>query len=106
VALFTSHFFGDFKMALNLRALVLTQSTPHSSDLPPVNWYNYASPDAAATILTVGYFNLANKKLNVGDSIWAMALAGTAGSDRLDLIVTAIAAGVVTVAVNTSASGA
>jgi hypothetical protein len=93
-------------MALNNRSLVLAISVPHTADAAPTNFYKYASPDAAATIVAAGYFNNVRDKLKVGDIIEAVALAGGATADRLDLVVTAVpATGNVTVAVNGEAAG-
>lgn len=93
-------------MALNLRALTLYASTPHTADVGSVNWYKYGTADVAATVLAAGYFNNARDKLRVNDCIEVLSAAAGTG-DRLDVIVTAVpASGNVTVAVNTSASGA
>jgi len=92
-------------MAFNIRSLTLYASAPVATNTA-VNFYVYATADAAATVLTAGYFNDARSKLKVNDVIEAMAVA-TATGDRLTLKVTAApASGNVTVAVNTSASGA
>lgn len=93
-------------MALNNRALVQDASVPYAADTAPCNFYKYASADAAATIVAAGYFNNVRDKLKVGDIIEAVALAGTASADRLELVVTAApATGNVTVAVNGEAAG-
>lgn len=93
-------------MALNIRSLALANSTPYGTAGKTVNWYNYGTADAVATVIAAGYFNGARDKLKVNDSIDAMCLADGVG-DRVSLIVTAVpAAGNVTVAVNTDAGGA
>ena len=67
--------------------------------------YFHASTEAAATVLTAGYFNAQRDDLKVGDVILVSAgIGGTA--DILMLHVTAApATGNVTVAANTGASG-
>ena len=92
-------------MALNNRALVLYASVPHTSDSPPVNFYKYATPDAAAAVVAAGYFNNLRDKLKVNDVIMALCVAAGVG-DIVQLIVTAApATGNVTVAVNGEAAG-
>lgn len=92
-------------MALNLRSLALVNSTPYGSAGKTVNWYNYATADAQATVIAAGYFNDARAKLKVNDCIDVLTVADGVG-DRLGLIVTAVpASGNVTVAVNGEASG-
>lgn len=87
------------------RSLVLFASTPTGVANTAVNWYVYASGDAAATITTAGYFNGARDKLKVNDIIFVMAVAAGTG-DFLALKVTAApATGDVTVAVNSEAAG-
>ncbi len=93
-------------MPFNIRSLALHNSTPFGTAGKAVNWYNYASADAVATVIAAGYFNAArDPKLKVNDVVECMCLADGVG-DRVSVIVTASpAAGDVTVAVNTDASG-
>ncbi|CDX54570.1 hypothetical protein MPL1032_190155 [Mesorhizobium plurifarium] len=88
------------------RSLCLVNSVPYGTAGAKVNFFHYATGDAAATVLTDGYFNAARDKLQVNDVIEAMTVAGGTG-DKLSIKVTASpASGNVTVAVNTDASGA
>lgn len=92
-------------MALNIRSLVLEASVPFANDTAPINFYKYATPDAAATVVAAGYFNNARDKLRVNDVITVMAVATGVG-DILQMIVTAVpASGNITVAVNGEAAG-
>lgn len=71
-----------------------------------VSWYNASFTQAPATVLAAGFFNFARETLRVNDHISVMCSAGGTG-DKIEVIVTAVpATGNVTVAVNTSASGA
>ncbi|RWI96090.1 hypothetical protein [Mesorhizobium sp.] len=88
------------------RSLSLVNSVPYGSSGAKVNFFHYATADAAATVTTDGYFNAARDKLQVNDVIEAMTVAGGVG-DKLSLKVTAApASGNVTTAVNTDAAGA
>jgi hypothetical protein len=92
-------------MAFNKRSLCLFNSTPYGTASKTVNWYGYATADAAATVVAAGYFNDARDKLKVNDVIMVMAVADGTG-DWLLLKATAVpASGDVTVAVNAEASG-
>lgn len=91
-------------MALNIRSLILYASAPVATN-QSINFYKYATTEAVATVTAANYFNGAANKLKVGDQIDAVCAVGGA-LDRVNLQVTAIAAGVVTVAINTDASGA
>lgn len=91
-------------MAFNIRSLALYFSAPYDTN-KQVNFYKYATKDAAATVTTAGYFNDARSKLKVNDVIECMAVAGGTG-DHLVLRVTAApATGNVTVAADTAAAG-
>lgn len=93
-------------MAFEARSLCLNNSTPYGTAGRAVDFFHYATPDAAATVTTAGYFNAARDKLSVNDVIEALCVADGVG-DRQSLIVTAApATGNVTVAVNTDAAGA
>lgn len=93
-------------MAFEPRSLCLFNSTPYGSAGKRVDWMAYATPDAVATVVAAGYFNNARAKLRVNTVIEALCVADGVG-DRVSLTVTAVpAAGNVTVAVNTDASGA
>jgi hypothetical protein len=95
-------------MALNKRAVVQAHSIPYANDTPPCNIYEYATPDAVATVIAAGYFNglRDDGRIRVNDIIGSQcAMGGVA--DYVRLIFTAVpATGNVTVAVNTGASGA
>lgn len=92
-------------MAFNIRSLSLYASAPVDTNVA-VNFYTYATADAAATVLAAGYFNDARSKLQVNDVIECMAVA-TGTGDRLKLTVTAApATGNVTVAVDPEAAAA
>jgi len=56
-------------MSLNLRSLILVCSSPHTADTPSTKLWFYASPDAAASIITDGYFNNARDQLSTNDVI-------------------------------------
>lgn len=93
-------------MAFEPKSLSLYNSVPFGSAGKRVDFMNYATPDAVATVIAAGYFNNARAKLQVNTVIDAMCLADAVG-DRVSLIVTAVpASGNVTVAVNTDATGA
>lgn len=92
-------------MSFNIRSLVLYASCPVDTN-KAVNFYKYATPDAAATVLTAGYFNDARSKLKVNDAIEIVAVANGTG-DQLRVTVTAApASGNVTVAVDPEAAAA
>ncbi len=93
-------------MAFKAQSLVLDTSVPHTSDVAPVSFLKYATPDAVATVIAAGYFNNARAKLAVNDQIDAVCVA-TGVADRISMSVTAVpASGNITVAINTDASGA
>lgn len=99
-------------MAFNPRSLALFNSSPYGTAGKSVNFYNYATADAVATVIAAGYFGtgvsgvVGSNKLNVNDVIEALCVADGVG-DRVSLIVTAVpAGGNITVAVNTDAAGA
>lgn len=84
-------------MALNIKALSRTGTSDRGSR-NQANHYVYSTPDAAATLNAAGYFNDGATKFNLkkGDRIFcSVAVDGTPA--MLDLIVTNVAAGVVTV---------
>ncbi|MDG4894622.1 hypothetical protein P9272_13675 [Mesorhizobium sp. WSM4976] len=88
------------------RSLSLYNSVPYGAGGKRVDFFNYATPDAVATVTTAGYFNNARSKLLVNSVIEAVCVADGVG-DRVSLIVTASPpTGNVTVAVNTDAAGA
>ena len=91
-------------MALNLRSLSLVNSVPVGTAGDNVNFYHYATTDAAATVITAGYFDGAAAKLKKGDVIEAVTTwSGT--PDRVSLLVSAVTSTTVTFAVNLDASG-
>lgn len=92
-------------MALVLRSLANFASAPHGSAGATVNFYVYASNDAAATVLAGGYFNEARNKLKVNDVIFIMAVAGGVGDLLIVKVTAAPSTGNVTVAVETEAAG-
>lgn len=97
-------------MAFEPRSLALFNSCPYGPGgaVPAknINFYNYATADAAATVTTAGYFNAARDKLELNDLIGAMCVADGTG-DFVTLRVTAVPAapGNVTVAADTGAVG-
>lgn len=92
-------------MAFNKRALVQFGSVPHTVDLPPVTFYQYAhGVDTMATIIAAGYFNDARDKLKVNDHISLMAVAAGVGNYGEVTVTAAPATGNVTVAVDTEAA--
>lgn len=87
-------------MSLNLRSLALFASAPYGASTAAaskVNFHVYGTADALATMLAAGYFNGASDKLKVGDIIFAVAGAGTAGVELITLRVSAVSSGSVTV---------
>lgn len=93
-------------MAFKATSLALVNSTPTGAN-KTVNWYNYATPDAAATVIAAGYFNTPkNDKLRVNDVINAMCVSDGVG-DLVQVIVTANPGpgGNITVAINGEAAG-
>lgn len=78
-------------MALNLRSLTLNASNPYGSSGAKVNFYSYATADAAATVLAPGYFNDARAKLQVNDIIEAVCVASGVG-DPVSIRVTTVPA--------------
>ncbi|NDV87042.1 hypothetical protein GTW51_10045 [Aurantimonas aggregata] len=85
-------------MALNIKALS-RYATSDRGSRNQANHYAYSTTEAAATINAAGYFNDGLTKFNLkkGDRIFcSVAVDGTPA--MLDLIVTNVAAGVVTVA--------
>lgn len=92
-------------MAFQARSLCLYNSVPYGSGGARVDFFNYATADAAATVIAAGYFNAARAKLKVNDVITAMTSAGGTG-DVLQLRVTAVpASGDIAVVVDGEASG-
>ena len=91
-------------MALNKLAFMLRNSCPHTIDAAPANFWDYATPDTVATVTAAGYFNNLASRINIGDMIDAICVAGTAGADRISVLCTANTGSVVTIAVNTDAS--
>lgn len=86
-------------MTFKIRSLALVASVPYDTN-KSVNFYKYATTDAAATVTTAGYFNDARDKLKVNDVIEVMTAANSTG-DRLVVRVTAApSSGNVTVAVD------
>lgn len=95
-------------MPLDIKSLVRTCSIPVNNQ-GRFHRYDYATPDAAATVLAAGYFNGARDLLKVNDRIDVMAVWHPTNNtgDILETRVTAVpATGDVTVAVNTEAAGA
>ncbi|RUT81931.1 MULTISPECIES: hypothetical protein [unclassified Mesorhizobium] len=95
-------------MAYNPRSLALYNSTPYGTAGQTINWYNYATADAVATVIAAGYFGTGvtnAKKLDVNDVIDCLCVADGV-ADRVALVVLTVPAGNITVAVNTDASGA
>ena len=94
-------------MAFNPRSLALYNSTPYGTAGKTINWYNYGTPDAVATVIAAGYFGTgATSKLKVNDVIDCLCVADGV-ADRVSLIVLTVpAAANITVAVNTDATGA
>lgn len=85
-------------MALNIKALS-RYATSDRGSRNQANHYAYSTADASATVSAANYFNDAATKFNLrkGDRIFCSTVVdGTPA--KLDLIVTAVAAGVVTVA--------
>lgn len=66
-------------MALYLRSLALFASAAFGTAPAKVNYYTYATADAAASVLAPGYFNDARTKLKANDVIIAMCVADGAG---------------------------
>jgi hypothetical protein len=96
-------------MALNARSLTLFNSAPWGTAGNTVNFYNYSTPDAAATVLTAGYFNDVRDKLKVNDVIMAVCLAHASNptGDIVQMRVTAApTSGNVTVAAEGDAASA
>ncbi|MDE0880336.1 hypothetical protein [Aurantimonas coralicida] len=84
-------------MALNVKAMS-RYATSDRGSRNQANHYAYSTPDAAATLNAAGYFNDAATRFNLkkGDRIFcSVAVDGTPA--MLDLIVTNVASGVVTV---------
>lgn len=85
-------------MALNIKALSRFATSDRGSR-NQANSYVYSTPDAAATVSAAGYFDGAAAKCNLkkGDRFYcSVAVDGTPA--RLDLIVTNVVSGAVTVA--------
>jgi hypothetical protein len=80
-------------MALTLRNLALFGS------VGGVSFYNYATTDAAATVLAAGYFDGARDKLKVNDVIMAVCASGGTG-DVVQMKVSAVPASPGNVAVS------
>jgi len=90
-------------MTFKIRSLALYASVPYDTN-KSVRFYKYATIDAAATVLTAGYFNDARDKLQVNDVIECVTSAGGTG-DRIVVRVTAVpSSGNVTVTVDAAAS--
>ncbi|RIY03261.1 hypothetical protein D3218_00350 [Aureimonas flava] len=85
-------------MALNLKAMSRFATSDRGST-KQANWYVYSTPDAAATVSAAGYWNGAAvpQNLKKGDRI-ACSVNVDATPAMLNLIVTDVANGVVTVA--------
>ena len=67
----------------------------------------YATADAAAAVVTAGYFNDARDQLSVGDLIIAQCLIdGSPPDTQLVRVLTVPATGNVTTSANTGAAGA
>ena len=95
-------------MAFQKRSAVINNTVPFQVDTRPQYIYDYATPDAVATVIAAGYFNTMRDdgRIAINDIINATCVMGGV-ADFVRLIVTAVpATGNVTVAVNTGASGA
>lgn len=89
-------------MAFKIRQLARNASVSYddSGTSKTCNFYKFVTTDAAATVLTAGYFNDARATLRVGDVVEAVCdIAGT--PERIVVLATAVpASGNVTVSVN------
>jgi hypothetical protein len=80
-------------MALNLRSLALFASSAYGTAPTKVNYYTYATADAAATVLASGYFNDARAKLRANDVINVMSVADGTGDFLVVRVASVPAAG-------------
>lgn len=90
-------------MAFEIRNLRKVQDLPYNTTGGAVQRWGYATPDAAATVLTAGYFNGAASRLKVNDIIEVVAVAGGVGVLVFAKVTAVPSGGNITVTSNTPA---